>query len=203
MARLHLRLEVEMSTVVVTQPAIEPVSVADAKAHCRVVTTDDDSYIEALIAAARQYVEDNTRRKLITQTLDWRRDYGFPRGYIELPYPPLQSVTSVTYVDGDGTTQTLSTSKYSVDTNSHTPRIYPVYSESWPTCRTEPNAVTVRYVAGYGDAASDVPQGLRHAIKLLVAHWYEAREPIVTGTIVAQIPMSVQSLIGQFYTGDL
>ena len=43
------------------------------------------------------------------------------------------------------------------------------------------NAFEVAFTAGYGDEASDVPAPIRHALKLLVAHWFEHREPVVVG----------------------
>lgn len=188
-------------------PASEPVTTAEAKAHARIDHSDDDAYIDSLIEAARSLVEARTGRSLITQTLILRLD-GFPRniGYdfrrvthdIVLPRPPVQSVSSVVYIDTDGTSVTLDPSKYDVDTKGHMPRIVPAYGEVWPITRpATPNAVTITYDAGWTQA-SLVPAPLRHAIKLLVSHWYENREHVVVGTTAGKIPDTVDSLINPY-----
>ena len=116
-----------------------------------------------------------------------------------MPRPPLQSVTSITYVDDAGDTQTLSSSLYQVDTKSQPGRIIPAYGESWPTVRSNTlNAVTVNFVAGYGDDPEDVPAGLRHAVKFLCGHWFEQRETVVIGNgiTIETVPMAVDALLG-------
>lgn len=170
-----------MAVKLITPPASEPVSVSEAKLHLRVDGADEDTLISGLITAARQYVEDYTQRALITQT--WRLLLDeFPNGdTIHVPLPPLQSVNSVTYYDEDGALQTLPTTDYHVDPESAQGRVVLTDGKCWPTTQTRPNAVTIEFVAGYGDAAS-VPQAIKQAILLLVAHWYEHREAVVIGT---------------------
>lgn len=177
-------------------PAIEPVTLAETKAHLRVDTSDDDALITALITAAREYVEGASRRALITQTWRYSLD-SWPEGdEIELPKPPLQSVSSVKYYADDGTEYTLSTFAYIVDTDSEPGRIALAYGESWPSLTLYPaGAIRITYVAGYGDAASAVPQHLRQAILMLVAHWYENRETTTIGAVAREVPLAVESLI--------
>lgn len=182
-------------------PAAEPVSTAEAKTHLRVDISDDDSYIDLLVATARQSVEVFLGRQLITATWQWKLD-GFPRATRHnplraflLPWPPLQSVTSIAYVDPNGDSQTLAASLYTVDSASHPARIVPAYGEVWPATREHIDVVTLTWVAGYGDAGSDVPEKILTAIKMLVAHWYENREPVVLGTIATKLPMHVESLL--------
>lgn len=182
----------------VTPPAAEPVSLAEAKQHCRVDTADDDALIAALIVAARQYVEAVTWRQLITATYDLALD-GFPRGpVIELPRPPLQSVTSVTYTDAAGVSAVLAPSDYLVDTTAFVGRLVLGAGRSWPAFTPRPvNAVVVRFTAGYGGAAA-VPQAITQAILLLVGHYYEHREAAVTtaGTgDFSRMPFAVESLL--------
>lgn len=175
-----------MSAILRTvDPASEPLSTAEVKTHLRIEFSDDDTYLDALIKAARRYVEQFTRRSLITQTWRYSLD-AWPAPIIPahlqtgtgvvLPYPPLQSVTSVQYTDTEGSTQTFS--DYTVDTDSDPGWILPSYGNAWPVTRNVMNAVRITYVAGYGDASTDVPDELRHAMKLLVAMWYENREAI-------------------------
>ena len=188
-----------MRFTVTTAPSVEPVSLAEAKEHLRVIHDDDDAYIELLITAARAYVEEHSARALCTQTITLKLP-RFP-ARIELPRPPLASVTSITYVDGDGTTQTLSSSNYRVSTSGEPGFIDPAYNISWPTTRDIADAVTVVYVAGYGAAAA-VPSLVKQAIKLMVAHLYETREPVNVGNIVTEIPRAMQSLLGLISWGD-
>ena len=180
-----------------TGPAIEPLTVAEAKLHLRIPYEEraDDEYIGVLITAAREYAEQVLCRQLINAT--WRLYLDrFPGldGVIRIPLPPLQSISSVKYVDGAGDEQTLDAAEYSVDTASVPGRIYPAYGYSWPSTRDQRNAVTITFVAGYGSAATAVPEPIRKALKLLIAHWYENRE--VVGDRTAKMPLSVDALLG-------
>lgn len=175
-------------------PATEPLSLADAKLHLRVVSDDDDDLITALIQGAREYVETFLRRQLVTATWAMTLD-EFPDsdGDITLPLPPLASVTSIAYVDGDGDDQTLDSANYTVHTNCEPGKITLAYGESWPSTRDQPDAVTVAFVAGYGAAAA-VPAGIVAAIKLVLGDLYENREAAVLGTIRSDNP-TVKNLL--------
>ena len=186
-----------MSNALVTAPAAEPISVTDAKSHLRVVGSDDDSYITALIVAARQYAENFTRRTLITQTWDIKLNH-FPcdaRQLIELPFSPLQSVTSISYVDAQGVTQTWDSSLYMVDSDAVPAQIVPVYGEVYPSTRDQINAVTIRMVTGYGDAGSDVPQEIIQAMLMHIGHLYEHRESYTQAGVVTAVPMATDTLL--------
>ena len=175
-------------------PATEPLSLGDAKLHLRVVSDDDDDLITALIQGAREYVETFLRRQLVTATWAMTLD-EFPDsdGDITLPLPPLASVTSIAYVDGDGDDQTLDSANYTVHTNCEPGKITLAYGESWPSTRDQPDAVTVTFVAGYGAAAA-VPAGIVAAIKLVLGDLYENREAAVLGTIRSDNP-TVKNLL--------
>jgi uncharacterized phiE125 gp8 family phage protein len=190
------------STSLATAPAVEPLTLTEAKLHLRVDHTTDDDLITSLIVAARQYAENYTQRCFITQTWDLKLD-AFPVGDILLVKPPVASVTSITYVDTDGTTQTLSSALYRTDLPTgpwaQRGRIEPAYGESWPSTRALSNAVTVRCVHGYGLAVS-VPDPIKAALKLLIGHWYENREAVSVsiGANVQQVPMAVVALLVPF-----
>ena len=169
-----------------TAPTVEPVSLEELKAHLRVDIDDDDALITSIGKAARQQAEVYTGRAFCTQTWDLFLD-SWPT-VIYLPYPPLSSVTSITYTDTAGDSQTVSTSVYTVDTDSEPGRIYLAYGQTWPTTRGIRHAITVRYVCGYGAAAA-VPENVKHAIKIMAADMYENREEVVTGTTVNRIPI--------------
>lgn len=188
-----------MNIRIITPPTEEPITLDEAKQHCRVSDDSDDSYITALITAAREYVETQTRRAIITQTLELRLP-GWMGGRIELPRPPLVSVSSVVYTLDGGTTATLNASLYTV-MKTEPGAIVPTYNTTWPTTRAQVESVFVTYVAGYGGPAA-VPQTIKHAMLLLIGHWYENREASTVGVEARALPMAVQSLIGNASWGD-
>lgn len=179
----------------VTGPAFEPMSLDQVKLHLKVEDHADDTLIQSLITSAREYAEIFLARRLITQTWDLTLD-EFPGTTCEIkvPYPPLQSVSAITYVDTGGTSQTLATANYTVDAASQPGRIYPAYGLLWPATRSQRNAVTIRHVVGFGRPAS-VPESVKAAMKLLIGNWYENRESTLSGTIIGEVPMAVQNLL--------
>lgn len=184
-----------MPLVLQTAPTSEPVTTAEAKAHLRITTSDDDTYIGTLIAVARKHVETITGRALINQTWDYFLD-NFPAGdKIVIPLPRLSSVTTVKYTDKDNVQTVFSSGSYIVDTNNEPGQIVLAYGESWPTFTPRPiNAVEIRFVAGYGSGAANIPEGIKQAMLLLIAHWYENREP-VTDMNMKEIPETVNALL--------
>jgi len=185
-----------MALTVFTDPTVEPVSLPEAKCHLRVTVTEVNVLIEGLIRAAREQIELECSRALIKQTLELALD-AFPCPWITLPRPPLLSVTSIVYTDVNGTTQTLATSEYTVDTRREPAVIIPAWGKAWPSTREVPNAVVVRYVAGYGDDPGLVPEALKLAAKMLIGHWYENREAAVIGQGLTPLvtPMAVDRLL--------
>ena len=185
-----------MRTRLVTPPALEPVTLAEAKAHLRLEGAEDDAYVTALIQAARQHVEEVCWRGLVTQTWETVLE-GFPFcAELDLPGGNLGSIASVTYVDATGAEQTLATSVYEADTLSVPGRLLLAYGESWPATRCQWNAVKARYTVGW--AVADVPAPIKQAILLLVAHFYEQRNPEITGTIVSKVEFAVDALLAPY-----
>lgn len=179
-------------------PAAEPVTVAEAKAHCRVDTSADDAYIGTLITAAREYIEETLDISMITQTWEARYDV-FPLWEIILPRPPMAAGTvTVIYRDEAGQMQTVTSASgaFQVDSNIVPGRIYPLYDSVWPAVRGDENSVTVRWNAGYGATGASVPAILKQAILLLVAHWYEMRQPVQAGySQVLPVPHTFETLM--------
>jgi len=169
-----------------TAATTHPVNVAELRDQLHMEHTDEDVTLYRMIATATEQAEAYTERAFCTQTWKMYLD-TFPDEII-VPKPPLQSVTSITYVDTNGDTQTLSASTYTVDTDSEPGRIYEAYGESWPTVRDVDHAITVTFGAGYGDSAHDVPERIRHAILLLAADLYEIREPTLVGATLDESP---------------
>jgi len=186
----------------VSGPTSEPIRLDDVKVHVRVssTVTDEDTLLGDFISTAVEYVENFIHRRLLSQTWALTLD-GFP-ACIDLPFPPVSSVTSITYVDTSGTTQTLAASSYTTDLPSgpYAPmaRVYPAYGVSWPSTRDQASAVTVTFICGYGNHESHVPWSIKTAIKLMVQHWYDVgRQPVVigAGNTVTPVPKTVDDLL--------
>jgi uncharacterized phiE125 gp8 family phage protein len=171
----------------ITAPAVEPVTLVEAKDHCRYVEADQDTLFRRLIRAATTDAENITGRALIEQTLEIGL-HCWPRDGIELSRPPLIDVVSVTYTDPAGATQTMPSADYTVDTYGAAAVILPAYGVTWPTVRGQVNAIRVRYRAGYGAAPGAVPEPIRAWILIRVAQIFEHREQVVAGVSVTPVP---------------
>lgn len=164
----------EYAFEIVTGPTSEPVTVAEAKTAARIDHNDEDALVGYYIVESREAVETYASVCLMPQTLRLNMEC-LPSDGFEIRKYPLSSVTSITYVDTEGTTQTLSASDYIVDTTSWPPRVVPAYGVAWPTVRTQPRSVKVTFVAGYASAAA-VPETAKQAIRLGVAARIRDRE---------------------------
>jgi uncharacterized phiE125 gp8 family phage protein len=188
----------EYGLKLVTPPTLEPVTLAEAKRQANVVASDEDSLLTALIVAARELVEQDTSRALLTQTWalklhDWFVDK------LELPRAPLQSVTSIKYLDSAGVEQTLPASYYDVDTHREPGVIWRDEDAVWPLVSDDANAITITYKAGYGDAAAACPGRAKQAILLLVGHWYRVREAV--GQVGTEVALAYERLIRSLRLG--
>lgn len=186
-----------MGLRLVTGPTVEPVSLEEAKLHLRVDITEDDYLIQWLIQAARETAEDISGWRLCTQTWDYYLD-EFPSGSeLALPNPPLVSVTSISYtLEGAGVASTFAAASYQVDAVSVPGRVLLRSAYSWPADVLEPaNGVVVRFVCGFGTPEA-VPQQIRQAMFLMLGHWYENREAIVSsGAVPKELPLGVSALL--------
>jgi uncharacterized phiE125 gp8 family phage protein len=163
-----------MSLTLVTPPSAEPVTLAEAKAHLKVTSVDEDTLIASLITAARARAEWHTARALITQGWTLWLDAWPHDGIVEIPLPPLQSVTSVTVHAPDDTPRLLDPATYQVDLASAPARLVLRPNISPPTDLRAVGAVEIAFTAGYGDASA-VPQAIKEAILELVADLYTHR----------------------------
>ena len=159
----------------ITAPTLLVVSLVEAKAHLRVDVSDDDDLITACIHSATALAEQYTNRAIAPQTWELTLD-AFPTAF-ELTRTPVTSITSITYAaEADGADTTLSSSLYTLDAADDFGPAYvvPAFDTTWPTPREQVNAVRLRYVAGWADAAS-VPYGVKAWIKLMVGAMYDNR----------------------------
>lgn len=182
---------------VLVQKAVLPVlTLAEAKAHLRVDFADDDDLITALIASATSYLDGYAGilgRALLTQT--WAvKAASFAVPCIRLPLVPVQSAT-VSYVASDGTVTVLAGSVWQVLEDAMGPFLALKHGQVWPSVRAQADAVTVEFVCGHVSAA-EIPEAIRHAHKMLVAHWYDKRE--AAGEASAEVPYGVTALLAPF-----
>lgn len=193
-----------MKTVLVTGPTKKPLDIMNVKDQLRIDYDDDseETYLERLIATATERVENLCGRKLITQT--WKAyydDWPFEDRF-EIPFGQLQSITHLKYTDTDDSTSTWSTTNYKVDTYDDPGHLVLGYNKSWPTVTLQvANPIEIQFVCGYGDDEEDVPEQLRHAMKLLVTHWYENREgwlSIPGMSVYLETPEALYALIEDY-----
>lgn len=187
---------------VVSAPAYEPVSRAEAKRWLRIDEDDTahDLVVDLLIKAMRRHAENLTHRAFISRQLRLSlpgypvdRDYGYK---IKLPFPPLQSVDSFKYIDTDGVLTTLDADQYTVHEEFEPGFIIPAWQETWPTIRRLPNAVQITFTCGYApgspsDEVSNhevIPHSLRLWMESRIATHNELREQVITGTLVQELP---------------
>ena len=184
-----------------TAPAVEPVTLSEAKAHLRVDTTTDDAYIGSLISAAREWCEQYLDRTLVHTQWVMRFDRFPPDGTmdIELPRPPMATAgtttaVALTFTYENGTTSTYSTASYRVDRDGVPGTVKTLYGQTWPPHLQDDNAISVTWWGGYGASGTSVPAAIRHAMLMLVGMWYERRMAAdsMSGN---EIPFGVESLL--------
>ncbi len=175
----------------------EPITLAEAKAHLKIDIDDDDGLISSLTKVARENAESWMGRALLSQTKIYYLN-GWPDvDYIELPYPPLQSILSIVYTDYNGTATTFSNTLYSKDAISEPGRVVLNYGESWPIVTLDVNnPIAVTYICGYSDVSA-IPESIKQGMKIDLADMYEHREPRIIGAgQMLEIP-----ILGRLYFG--
>lgn len=175
-----------MPLKLIISPTVEPVTLAEVKVHTQVEHTADDALISVLISAARQDVEHRLGRSLITQT--WEQILDKFSDPIYLPNSPIASITSIKYIDSAGVEQTIVSTAYTLDMDNEPGRAKPAFGVAWPTPRTQPNAVRVRYIAGYGADGTNVPAAIKNWIMLRVKALYDIRSTLIIGQPIAAAP---------------
>lgn len=185
-----------------TPPAAPVLTLEEAREQIRVDRIEtapiaaEDALIEAFVQSATDELDGRDGwlgRALVTQTWRMTLDAWPAGGVIEVPLPPLQSVTSIVYVDEGGATVTLAPSAYRVITDGEPGLIEPVYGTRWPAVRRQTGPIAITFVAGYGNAAA-VPEIIKQYIRHRIGQFYEHREAVIAGTIIAEVPHVRHSL---------
>jgi uncharacterized phiE125 gp8 family phage protein len=186
-----------MSLYQLTPPATEPLSLAEAKHFVRVEHADDDALIAALVVSARAHVETATRRALMTQTWRMVLDAWPAGGLVRVLLAPLQAVEAVRVYEADGSVQQIDSETFVADSSAAPGRIaFPPWAVTAPGRALA--GIEIDFVAGYGDDPGDVPEPLRQAIRLLVAHWYEQRGVVAAGSGAQLMPTGVEALLAPY-----
>ncbi|MCH9806763.1 MAG: head-tail connector protein [Alphaproteobacteria bacterium] len=183
-----------MSLQMTSGPAIEPITLAEAKAHLRVDGTEEDQLISSLILTSRLHIEAALGLALITQAWKLLLDKWPKTAEVRIRLRPLQSVSEVKVYDTDGQAAIVPPEHYISDTTGNPGRLVPA-RQGWPQPGRRANGIEIAFTAGYGDAETDVPAPIRQALLLLVAHWYEHRDPVEIGTPGVAIPAAVSRLL--------
>ena len=184
---------------VTTAPTVEPLTTTEAKTHLRVDGSDDDTYIDSLIQAAREYCELVTRRAFIHRTSCMYLRQIPTTDILELPQPNLSSVTHIKYYDSTDTLQTLSSAAYRVDTTSLIGAVVIKDGYAWPSVIGDRNdAIQITYVHGYGAAASAVPKAVKQAMLLLIGHWFRSRESVIIGVVSKELEFTTDRILSAY-----
>ncbi len=212
-----------MATVQTSAPAVEPITLDEAKAHLRIDTADDDLLIRSLILTSRLHIEVALGLALITQAwscfLDrWPSTSGAPlepagaavtlrdrtarspshHDAITLPISPVRSIDAIRVYAEDGTFVSLPVAGFATDFVSRRPRVRRNAETATPEPGRRLNGIEFAVTCGFGSVPADVPAPIRQALLLLVAHWYEHRDPGEIGTPEARIPPSVSALLANY-----
>lgn len=206
-----------MNPIVVTPPTIMPVTLDEVHGQTRVDASETDGQLSIWISAGTRFVENYTKRALITRSYvgymdDWplrghanHHHHGLPgfcSGYarsFELPRPPLLDVSAITTYDDDDVATLMDPATYVVDPDAFVGRVVLRRDASWPVIERAANGIKVEWTAGFGPATTDVPDEYRQAILLMVSHFNEHREAVVgvdNRDSSAPLPLGVADLIG-------
>lgn len=185
----------DLRPTVKTPPTVEPFSVAEVKSWAKIDSDIDDARVARLITAARLSGEETTGRSWFTQTLLFKRDLWPAGAELELPRPPVQSITSVKYYDVDGVERTLDAATYFARVGEDDVAVVLKPGQSWPVLEDgRPNAITVEYVAGFGNTVQLVPGFYLEGASLLIVHLYQNRAEEETGTNVVPLVFGLDDL---------
>jgi len=176
-------------------PATTPVTLTEVKDQLRVEHTDDDTFINRLINVAVAYtdVQGALGHAMITQKWGQWVD-STPPQTVKLLLGPLIAVTAVKYYDTDGVLQTDTLSNYEIFGTEFSTTIGPKEGFAWPVTQDRPDAIRIEYTIGYGSATTDIPETLRHALMMLIGHWYDNRETTMMDEL-SNVPYGFDALM--------
>jgi len=189
-----MQLQPHASLERIVPPSALPLTLPWVKAHCRVEHAEDDTYLARLIEVAVEAVDGKGAlgRAVMTQT--WRQWAGPASGEVRLLMTPVQALTEVQYRDAEGVLQPAALADFEIVGTADDMTVRPRAGASWPPAADRPDAIALTYRAGYGDTSAAVPQSVRHAILMMVAHWYDNRES-ASGQGMVEVPYAARHLL--------
>lgn len=184
-----------MTLVLTSPPAVEPVSLAEAKSHLRLEAGNEDPLIASLIVTSRLHIETVLGLCLITQGWSWLLDAWPDLAVLRLPMRPVQAIGAVRITAEDGSISSLAPDSYLLDGFGAPARLVRRRGRVWPMPGRNANGIEIAFTAGFGAQPSSVPEDIRHALLLLIAHWYANREPMELGSPAVAIPDDISRLL--------
>lgn len=186
------------SPIVTAEPAVEPVSIEEARAHLNIAEGDDtfDTELNIYIKAARGHVENHCGIKLINQTVSLKASSWCDLE--RLPVAPVTAIASVKYLDTDGAEQTLDSAVYETNLEAPLqPEVRLKVNQTWPAIRCVRDAIRLVGTAGYGAAAAAVPEPIRQALLLMIGDWFRNREDS-TAERLTELPRGAAALLADY-----
>lgn len=178
-------------------PAAEVMTSADPvlRAQLRLMPeeNEEDVLIDALAVTARRQIERKARNALVTQSFTLTLP-AWPCDGIRLPRAPVQSVDAVRYSSGGGALVALAPEDFRLSRRGARAQVEPV--SGWPALASR-GLIEVDFTAGYGDSGADVPEDIRHAMRLQIAHLFMHREAVASGVMV-EIPLGIADLLAPY-----
>lgn len=187
-----------MPAILMTPPATEPVSLANAKQHLKVETSADDGLINNLIATARQHVEKQIDKVLIEQTWLIYFDNWTDDGELKLQVAPITTINYLRTYSDDDIANTIDPSHYYADLVKNPQKLILRGSRIWLKPGRIANGIEIEATAGYGPTGASVPTPLRSAMLMLIAYWYENRQPDCHAAASESMTTKLQSLLAPF-----
>lgn len=183
-----------MAIVMTSAPALEPVTLSEAKDHLRLDGSAEDVLVQSLILTSRLHVEAALGLALISQGWRLTLDRVPETDTLMLPLRPVAAITAIRIFAADGSDSVMPADDYALDGSPLDPRLVR-RAAAWPIPGRARSGIAIDLTAGYGPDADDVPEPIRHAIRLLVAHWYEHRDPFEVGSAGARIPAFISEML--------
>ena len=172
---LDPNINIQGDLELITDPATKVVAVSDIKSHLRIDTSDEDTLLGLYIDAATEMAENYCGRHFISHTYKLYFNSVVSKASLVFPDCRLDTSAPVNWVDEGGSTQD-STGAY-IDIYSNPSIVYLKSTFSTPSLKEDAsNVFWFKYTTGFGAAASDVPEAIKQAIKLIVSDMYYFRE---------------------------